>query len=167
MIKYELEVVTFIERCLKLATCYIITNGQTGWVEESCKKFLPQLYPLLSELTIISARSKYEKRYPLRPLKWKKTAFAQVLGMNDTSKLLPPQVLAFGDAPIDRQAIMEVVDQINEETDSGQILLKCIKFLDNPFMEQMHKQLNLIGGYLEDLIQHNEALDLILSPHML
>lgn len=44
---------------------YIITNAAEGWVQMSAKRFLPRTYAeLKSEITIISARTKFEKLYP-------------------------------------------------------------------------------------------------------
>lgn len=44
---------------------YIITNAAEGWVEISAKRFLPKVSKLIKEdVTIISARTKYENRFP-------------------------------------------------------------------------------------------------------
>lgn len=43
---------------------YIITNAAEGWVEFSCKKFMPAVLPILQKVNIISARAKYESKFP-------------------------------------------------------------------------------------------------------
>ena len=44
---------------------YIVTNAAEGWCELSAVRFLPKVYEeLQSDITIISARTKYEKLYP-------------------------------------------------------------------------------------------------------
>lgn len=44
---------------------YIVTNAAQGWVELSANRFLPKVYQTLQrDVTIISARTKYEKLYP-------------------------------------------------------------------------------------------------------
>ena len=44
---------------------YIVTNAAEGWCEISAVRFLPKVYEeLQSDITIISARTKYEKLYP-------------------------------------------------------------------------------------------------------
>ena len=44
---------------------YIVTNAAEGWCEISAARFLPKVFEQLqSDITIISARSKYEKLYP-------------------------------------------------------------------------------------------------------
>lgn len=51
---------------------YIVTNAAQGWVELSAHRFLPKVYQTLqSDMTIISARTKYEKMYPRNYQKWK------------------------------------------------------------------------------------------------
>ena len=51
---------------------YIVTNAAEGWVQLSAHRFLPKVYQtLLNDVTIISARTKYEKLYPRNYQKWK------------------------------------------------------------------------------------------------
>ena len=54
----------------------IITNSDEGWVKFSAGKFMPSLLPLLDEVEIVSARTRYERLYPRQPLCWKAAAFA-------------------------------------------------------------------------------------------
>ena len=51
---------------------YIVTNAQEGWVELSANRFLPRVFQeLQQDVTIISARTKYQKLYPKDISKWK------------------------------------------------------------------------------------------------
>ncbi len=44
---------------------FIITNAAEGWVEMSSERFLPKVYQQVNQgITIISARTKFEKLYP-------------------------------------------------------------------------------------------------------
>ena len=56
----------------------VITNAERGWVELSASRFVPGLLPYLSRITIVSARSDYESRYPDDPLSWKMAAFTDM-----------------------------------------------------------------------------------------
>merc|ERR1712098_224517 len=56
--KVVLELLTMTN---KLGLLYIITNGTSGWVEESAERWIPSLMPLLKNIKIISARSKFEQ----------------------------------------------------------------------------------------------------------
>ena len=49
---------------VKFGKTYIITNAAEGWVEFSAKKFMPAVSPILEKVNIISARAKYESKFP-------------------------------------------------------------------------------------------------------
>ena len=56
----------------RLGKTYIITNAAEGWVEMSAKRFLPKILKELdSDVTIISARTRYEKAFPSNHFEWK------------------------------------------------------------------------------------------------
>lgn len=57
---------------------FIITNAAEGWVEMSSKRFLPRVcQELQKDVTIISARTKFEKLYPHDYQEWKIRAFLE------------------------------------------------------------------------------------------
>jgi len=49
-----------LELSVTYGKTYIITNAAEGWVEFSCRKFMPSVEPVLKNITIISARARYE-----------------------------------------------------------------------------------------------------------
>ncbi|POM59050.1 Protein Kinase [Phytophthora palmivora] len=170
------EVEHFLTACLKIGTCCIVTNGLFGWVERSCQRFLPNVVPLLEQMTVISARSNFESVYPDRPIEWKIAVYRDLLAKQgflqappvethgvyvQQQERLPQQVIALGDSQVDRCAIQYVA----RRTPNTQ--LKSIKLLDNPSITQLQKQLNLLGVFLVQLSGHDEALDLELSNEML
>ncbi|DAZ94031.1 TPA: hypothetical protein N0F65_001462, partial [Lagenidium giganteum] len=163
----ENEIGSFLRACLKTGECHIVTNGMQGWVERSCERFFPSIVPLLSSFTITSARSKFEKRFPKSPVEWKIAAFTEVLGEDSSPErsasggAMPLQVLAIGDSEHDRQAIQYVAGRASD------VQLMSVKFVENPSISQLQKQLSLMGGFLTQLFAHGEALDLVLSPNML
>lgn len=172
----EKEITGFLSTCSALGTTYIVTNGLKGWVEESCERFLPAVLPLLKTVTVISARSKFESTYPYRPVEWKIAVYKDILAKHwadeDDGGALPErrsamepapyqQIIAVGDSPIDRRAIQYVARR------TPHVLLKSVKLLENPSSLQLVKQLRMLGGYLPQLAQHREALDLELSTRML
>ena len=55
-------VIECIQHALIYGKVCIITNAQEEWVEISACKFMPKLLPLLKQITVISARSTFEKR---------------------------------------------------------------------------------------------------------
>ena len=66
-----------LELAVAVGRVYIITNACEGWVQFSCKTFMPECLPILSKITIISARARYESRYPGQVPKWKLYAFLE------------------------------------------------------------------------------------------
>lgn len=74
------EVGRCAEKCLNMAARHgeviIITNSDDGWVKFSAERFVPNLLPCLERFRIISARTRYERFYPGKPLCWKAAAFA-------------------------------------------------------------------------------------------
>lgn len=74
------EVGRCAEKCLDAAAKHgeviIITNSDDGWVKFSAERFVPNLLPCLERYRIVSARTRYERFYPGKPLCWKAAAFA-------------------------------------------------------------------------------------------
>jgi len=64
-----------LEIAVNYGKVYIITNAAEGWVEFSCQKFFPTVIPVLENITIISARSRFESIFPCDVPKWKINAF--------------------------------------------------------------------------------------------
>merc|ERR1719450_745272 len=64
----------------ELGTVVLVTNAERGWIELSCLKFLPSLYPLLESVKTMSARSEYERPDLNSPYEWKLRAFESELG---------------------------------------------------------------------------------------
>lgn len=57
---------------------YIVTNAVEGWVEETAKRYLPNVYQFLkNDIIVISARTQFEKLYPNDKHMWKIHAFLE------------------------------------------------------------------------------------------
>ncbi|CAK0884675.1 unnamed protein product [Prorocentrum cordatum] len=67
---------TTLRAAMELGEVMIVTNGVDWWVEDdSCRRFLPGLLPLLGKLHVKSARHDYERIYPGDPFAWKRECF--------------------------------------------------------------------------------------------
>ena len=67
----QTSVVALLRRALTFGKVMIITNAETGWVELSAKRFMPDVLTLLPELDVFSARSNFESLSPDSPSDWK------------------------------------------------------------------------------------------------
>lgn len=83
------SVIALMERAAKCGNVVIITNAETGWVEMSCKKFMPRVLPMLNGVRVLSARSAFEVRFPDSPSDWKVQAFFQEICGSNPGAALP------------------------------------------------------------------------------
>lgn len=128
------------KRLLELATqlgeAYIITNAIHGWVEHSAAKYVPGLLPVLQKVEIISARTRYEGRYPGQVEKWKPAAFMDLQKKYDSHVIT--NLNALGDSNYEMDATRMMGREFSE------VAVKTIKFQENPSPEELLKQLELI-----------------------
>jgi len=136
---------------------YIVTNGETGWVQLSAQKFLPSVVPMLDKLRVLSARSTFESLFPDSPMKWKFHAFQESLNQEYADSHCIKNVLSFGDSHAEREAIRLVTRGLpNTRT-------KSIKFAERPTIEQLQRQLELVSNCFQYISSHEEDLDLCMS----
>mmetsp|Transcript_38116 Transcript_38116/g.82394 ORF Transcript_38116/g.82394 Transcript_38116/m.82394 type:complete len:279 (+) Transcript_38116:155-991(+) len=67
-----------VQEAVRIGQTFIVTNSSVEWVERSAKSFLPGMLPLLDEVTVVSARSTYERKYPMEMGRWKDMAFLDI-----------------------------------------------------------------------------------------
>ena len=91
-----------LELAVKYGKVYIITNAAEGWVEFSCHKFMPEVFPVLDKVQIISARAKYESKFPDDVPKWKLYAFLETQGDMNNGNI--KNIVALGDSMMEMDA---------------------------------------------------------------
>lgn len=154
----EKKAISFINLAKTCGKVCIVTNSISGWVNTVCTRFFPNLLNHLEDIDIVSARTLYENKCP--PIKWK------IFAMNDCIKkwFVSPEVVtdfvSFGDAFSDRYAAMEVVKKLPSST------VKSVKFVENPTIEQLYKQLHLIENIFPHIITHKDNIDLIMTMNI-
>jgi len=151
----ELSVCSVLSVALQHGIVHVITNAETGWVQLSAQKFIPAVLPLLERVSVISARSTYEARFPEAPLKWKCSAFQDRISSiaSDNAK----NVISFGDSNVEREAVRLVTKGLcNTKT-------KSVKFAERPSVEQLRRQLDLVRNCFHYIYSHEEDLDLMLT----
>jgi len=155
------ELSDYIINVLNIAQTYgevqIITNGETGWVQLSAQKFVPRVVPLLEKVRVLSARSTFEQMFPDSPMKWKYHAFQESLAKLYAGPECYKNVLSFGDSHAEREAIRAVTKNLPHTK------TKSIKFAERPSIEQLQRQLELVGNCFQYINNHEEDLDLCMS----
>jgi hypothetical protein len=149
-----------LERAKSYGHVIIITNAQTGWVEISCQKFMPKVYPMLSSIRILSARSQFENLHPSDPTSWKIAAFSQELQRfyADKHPETCKNVVSIGDSSYERFALHHVSNAIGPSMKA-----KSVKFVEKPTVEQLTSQLELVSACFDQIATYNSSLDLLLT----
>jgi hypothetical protein len=154
----EIAIVSVLQQALKYGQVHIVTNAETGWVQLSAQKFIPGVLPILQQISILSARSTYESRYPDSPLKWKFYAFQDKLMnvFNENTKKMK-NILSFGDSHVEREAVRAVTRGFPNTR------CKSVKFAERPTLEQLRRQLELVTNCFQYIHNHDGDLDLQLT----
>lgn len=157
------SVISLIQRASKAGTVIVITNAEAGWVELSCKKFMPRVAPHLAGIKVLSARTTFESVYP-EPSDWKVQAFFQEIcaayaGRRPDQKA---NILSFGDSIHERAAIHKVTANMGPLTRT-----KSIKFVERPTVEQLKRQVDLVASCFDEICGYNGSLDLMLTIQLL
>merc|ERR550514_360759 len=151
------------ERVLMQAKEYgkvvIVTNAEEGWVELSCKAWLPSLFQTVQRVaTVVSARTSFEHQGVSSPAGWKQRAFqVEIERFYDR---YPHQswknIVSIGDAPHEREALLRVT----WSNTSPKCRPKSIKFLVRPNLDQLVRELDTLRANLREVVYHNDRLDL-------
>lgn len=137
----------------------LVTNAERGWVELSCEKFLPELYPSLQGVKILSARSTYERLGVAQPSEWKYLAFeSEIDGFYERrSGDRQKNIISIGDSPHERWALIRVAERLPNSC------AKALKFMEKPELGQLVREHQLIGGCLGDIVRYSGSLDLCIQ----
>lgn len=160
----EKEVTSLLQTAKQHGDVCIITNAETGWVELSCKKFMPNVWTVVRDISVCSARSSYEHLHPSSPISWKTEAFSKAISVHLTnlgsnspreSKL---SIISVGDSLSERQALSKSARNYEN------VYAKSIKFNDKPTIEELQYQMHVIFDCFSWLTNHPGNLDLMLKP---
>jgi len=153
----EQSIIAVLTLALQYGEVHIVTNAETGWVQLSAAKFIPAVVPLLHRVSILSARSTYEARYPDAPLKWKYYAFQDKLAPSFAEPKRSKNIISFGDSHVEREAVRAVTRGFPNTR------CKSVKFAERPSMEQLRRQIELVTNCFQYIHHHDGDLDLQLT----
>lgn len=143
----------------KLGTVVLLTNAERGWIELSCHRFLPQLFPLLEGVRLISARSEYESPQLPSPFDWKLRAFSAELTrvFDPNFRHRRKNVLSFGDSAHEREALLRTTALLPN------CRAKSLKFVDQPSLGELCRQHLLVTQCFRQIVHHDGNLDLCIN----
>jgi hypothetical protein len=135
----------------------IVTNAEHGWVELSCRKFMPTLHAHLQDVHIVSARTRHEKHGLFAPTTWKCLAFEEVVGdffcaPDGAGVALRRNIISIGDSEHEMEALKWVAN-------GTECYAKSMKFVQKPSVEQLIDQHELVAGSVDDVLDHGGNLD--------
>lgn len=144
-----------IRQALSLGEVVVITNAEEGWVDLSCQKFFPQVYPLVRELKIISARTMFETQGVFNPLDWKMKAFGmEVYRVCSGDEV--KNIMSYGDSIHEREALLRICSDIPVSSRRA----KSVKFVERPSLQQLTRSHMLMRESLPTLVGHDGDLDM-------
>lgn len=125
-----------------LGTVMIITNATRSWVQQSCTNYLPAFLPCLKDVEVISARDKFEKRFPDNPTQWKVEAFCEVKENSGTIANL----IALGDSTAEMEALHAMAKLYRLS------YTKTLKFKERPRCTELQHELRVVAKKLDTIV---------------
>lgn len=142
LLALEAEVVKLLELAKTLRTVIIITNAIEGWVQHSADKYLPTLAKHLKDVEIVSARARFEEKFPDDPTQWKVEAFCQVKENSQTIANL----VALGDSTAEMEALHAMAKLYHIS------YTKTIKFKGRPRCVELQQEVSLVQQKLTNIV---------------
>jgi hypothetical protein len=144
-----------LQTAMQYGKVVIITNAIQDWVEQSCGMFMPSLLPFIQHFEIVSARSTYESKDAPSPTSWKKLAFArEVEGFCGSASRGARTIISLGDSLCEQQALVAAVGTY------ANCSAKSLKFMEQPHIQQLLDQHELVCGCFAGVYEHEGNLDL-------
>mmetsp|Transcript_99020 Transcript_99020/g.171619 ORF Transcript_99020/g.171619 Transcript_99020/m.171619 type:complete len:272 (-) Transcript_99020:70-885(-) len=143
----------------ELGTVVLVTNAERGWIELSCQKFLPALYPSLETVKLLSARSEYETPAISSPFEWKLRAFtSEIDRVFRADENRRKNILSLGDSYHEREALITATATL------ANCRTKSLKFVERPRIDQLCKEHTLVASCFRRIVHHDGNLDLCIKP---
>jgi len=167
--EHAVECQLLLEQATELADkVVIVTNAETGWVDLSCKAWLPSLAECRAWPEVASARSTWEPQGVTSPAGWKARTFEDAI--DKFYSRYPQQswknIISIGDAPHEREALSRVV-RWAPVGQGKRCRSKSVKFVLRPSVQQLTREIQMLRESLKDIVWHDDDLDLHFSAESL
>lgn len=146
------RVICTLQTARACGTVVIVTNAMEGWVEVSCQRFMPSLWPYIAGLRVVSARSTYQDELPTE---WKCAAFADEVRAHYRMQVAGERrnVVSLGDSLNEQRALVAVTQGVPN------CFAKSLKFMDEPHISQLIEQHEFLTSQLQEVVDHEGSLD--------
>jgi len=134
---------------LRLGEPIIVTNADELWVLESSRRFTPRVLQLLQQISVISARRKYELQCPGDVFAWKRETFREVLQARQARPATCSglNLIVLGDSPSEMEAAQTATLGLTMP-----MVIKTVKFKEQPTCEELLEQLRIIVQDLATIV---------------
>ncbi|CAE7343324.1 unnamed protein product, partial [Symbiodinium necroappetens] len=159
---------------MRLGETCIVTNADEMWVTESARRYMPRVLPILSRMSVVSARRRFERTWPGDVFAWKREAFRQVLsswqanalasgGMHLSRRLRGPcgseldvvsgyaLPVVLGDSVVEMEAHTSSVGLVSPTA------VKTVKFKEVPTVEELLEQLTMLNQELASIVADDRS----------
>lgn len=163
------EAKVLLEQAAELAEkVVVVTNAEEGWVDLSCKAWLPGLQETIASCEVASARSTWEPRGVSSPAGWKARAFEDVIDKfySKYQHQSWKNIISIGDAPHEREALSRVMRWAPCHR-GKKCRSKSVKLVLRPSIEQLTRELQMLRESLKEIVWHDDDLDLHFSAESL
>jgi len=151
----ERVVESVLRTAMSLGETLIVTNGRAGWVQESARRWLPGLVPILQEIESVSARGLYQDDFPGDPFMWKWATFEQLLTVERSFPAkLGLNLVSVGDQMPEHHAAHHAVQLVG-----GRSQVKTVKFAEQPSVAELVGQLCKIERALASIVASGGSQD--------
>jgi hypothetical protein len=184
LVLLEQAVQCILATAMSLGETLIVTNGISSWVQDSARRFLPSLVPIIERLQVHSARAKYELSYPGDPMEWKNQAFKdifvsrrrQIERFNSTENWQPwaderpserpsspGSSISEGPCVVNMVVLGDSPAEIEAARAAGRILgkpslVKTVKFKEGPSVNELVGQLRRVAQELGQVVNQEESM---------
>jgi hypothetical protein len=134
----------------------VLTNSRSGWVQLTCSKFLPRLWQVLQQVTVVSSRDQQEVEGVTEPQVWKYLSMRQIkkeFDQRQSHQLYGREYLCWGDNPsCERAAFLKLMQEHDESYQA------TLNFVQRPSVLQLCVQWEMIAGQMDQLLNMEQNL---------
>lgn len=141
-----------LSNLIKYGRIVIVTNAMEKWVDITTD-VLPKTKDIIYDnIDIISARDKYQKKYPFKQFLWKKLVFETIVKNHFIGDSDIENIISIGDADYEFKALISLYKNKKR-------LLKSIRFMKSPSYIYLLDQLDVLNKNVEHICMYNGHID--------